>query len=188
MPISHEHKLIFIHNPKTAGTSIMNYFDMDVRTHDFSTSSRAKFSKYWNNYKKFVVIRNPWDRFYSSFKYSKNEESYYHSLNDDKPIHPDYHIIKNMKFDEFVEFFGYNRHLLRHQQWYPQKRYWMDGVEIIRYEHLNSDLSKFLDKEINLPYDNKSTHIDYRDAYNTYLIEKVYSYYKMDVDFFNYEF
>ena len=190
MPISYKNKLIFVHNPKTAGTSIMNHFEMERRTHANGNSVRTIHRNVWDSYKKFMVVRNPWDRFFSSYSYSIKKESYYHSIDEfnKKPIHPDYKIIKNMTFYEFVEFFGANRNILKHQQWRTQFSWYVDGVSIIKYENLNKELTDFIGTKVVLPYQNKSTSVNYKDFYNSYLIEKVYDYYKEDIDFFNYEF
>lgn len=189
MPISHTHKLIFIHNPKAAGTSIMNYFDMGDRKHDIGESISKRYRKYWKDYKKFMIVRNPWDRFYSAYRYSKIEESYYHSVNNtDKPIHPDYHLVNDKSFSHFVTWFENNRHMLKHQGWDSQIRYHVPGIKIIKFENLNQELSEFLGKEVKLPLDNTSNSTSYQDAYNDHNKQLVHKYYKDDIEFFNYEF
>ncbi|SFU61865.1 Sulfotransferase family protein [Pustulibacterium marinum] len=92
--ISHEHKCIFIHIPKCAGSSIFNYF-IDRKTHDVSWKkpnyevlygwcpkrkihlqhATAKqlieteliSEAHWKEYFKFTFVRNPWDRAYSDY-------------------------------------------------------------------------------------------------------------------------
>jgi hypothetical protein len=118
MPISHINKLIFIHIPKTAGTSILSIEEHDFRTmdtrptvgvdrndHAFGTFAKNKYKEEWDNYFKFAVARNPWDRFVSSFEYSKMRKSYWHS--DDKStkysLHDDYCFLEDKSFEEVVD-------------------------------------------------------------------------------------
>jgi hypothetical protein len=90
--ISHKYKCIFIHIPKCAGSSIRDfYFDtpnLDWKTPNYEllygwcpkrnmhlqhATSRQLLEteliseEVWNNYFKFTIVRNPWDRAYSSY-------------------------------------------------------------------------------------------------------------------------
>ncbi|MAN60039.1 MAG: hypothetical protein CMC08_09420 [Flavobacteriaceae bacterium] len=90
--ISHKHRFIFIHIPKTAGTSIKNHFFPDEmldwripnyellygwcpksKIHLQHATSRQLFEnklvtpEQWNSYFKFTFVRNPWDRAYSDY-------------------------------------------------------------------------------------------------------------------------
>ena len=72
MPVDHKRKLIFIHIPKNAGTSIEKYCDMNDTGHH---NWKYYFSKYlsdWNEYTSFAVIRDPIDRFISCYHWIGN--------------------------------------------------------------------------------------------------------------------
>lgn len=80
--LSHKYKFIFVHVPKTAGTTICSNWDGavlknicrdtgvlcdDSDHHLTALQLRDKFPKEWSEYHKFAVVRNPYDRFVSKF-------------------------------------------------------------------------------------------------------------------------
>ncbi|NOD36585.1 MULTISPECIES: sulfotransferase family 2 domain-containing protein [unclassified Ruegeria] len=94
--ISHEHKAIFVHIPKTAGQSIEQVFvdelglswenrdDLNLRYNDDPTFGPQQLShlyadeyvklghisqRQWDEYFKFSIVRNPYDRILSEFRY-----------------------------------------------------------------------------------------------------------------------
>lgn len=96
--ISHEHKLIFIHIPKCAGSSIRDFYfnnprldwrqpNYDVlygwcpkrRIHLQHATSKQLLEldlvqpEVWNSYFKFAFVRNPYDRAYSDYLWIQND-------------------------------------------------------------------------------------------------------------------
>ena len=204
MAISHKHKLIFVHNPKCAGTSIINYFDMEDWGHHNASKSKEKYSKYWDEYKKFTVIRNPWDRFYSNYRYAIMKESYYHSeietINPNykkgesdfflkKAPHPNYLEVKDKTFEEYVDYY-YNltdNRLLLYPHHRSQLLYTHPEVETIKYENLEQELSNWLGKEVKLPLINPSTPKQTINPYTPELIDKVEKIYSSDIKALGYD-
>ncbi|MEL6918753.1 MAG: sulfotransferase family 2 domain-containing protein [Bacteroidota bacterium] len=99
--ISHEHKCIFIHISKCAGTSIEKAFGLKTRELNYdilygwcpknrlylqhATPQQLLDLGYidreiWDSYYKFVIVRNPWDRAYSDYLWSINNEDIYDSF------------------------------------------------------------------------------------------------------------
>ena len=88
MLISHKHKFITIDIPKTATRSLRETllpqnvidivgdpnFNADFYQHGTAmqcSESLQKLNKNFSDYFSFVIVRNPWDRYYSFFKYFK---------------------------------------------------------------------------------------------------------------------
>lgn len=74
--ISHERKCIFVHQKKAAGTSVKRVFpDFVPNSPQSSYLSDGVLDPNWssapevNEYMKFTVVRNPWDRFISGWLY-----------------------------------------------------------------------------------------------------------------------
>jgi len=75
--ISHKHKCIFIHIPRTGGTSIEhaifggNWWSIDKSTKHITASQAKKiYSDFWDDYFKFAFVRNPYDRAISLLNFS----------------------------------------------------------------------------------------------------------------------
>jgi hypothetical protein len=66
--ISHKHKLIFVHLPRTGGTAIESVIcgkswgkiDKKTKHVDWKVAKKI-YKKEWDGYLKFGVVRNPWD-------------------------------------------------------------------------------------------------------------------------------
>ena len=74
--ISHKYKCIFIHIPRTAGSSIEkwihgeDWWEVDKTTkHLLASQAKSIYSEYWDDYFKFAFVRNPWDRMVSCLNY-----------------------------------------------------------------------------------------------------------------------
>ena len=71
--ISHKYKFIFVHIPKTAGTSVKTALNTLVNPNEIINVEGHEPTKYQPYlslpYTKFTIIRNPWDRAVSSWKW-----------------------------------------------------------------------------------------------------------------------
>lgn len=93
MPIDHEHKYVYIHIPKTGGSSIEKFLNLQNKdklwsTTDFLISKNIKYAfqhlpisliktyflntKDFNSYFKFTFVRHPYDRCLSEFFWLAN--------------------------------------------------------------------------------------------------------------------
>ena len=80
MIINNKHKFIFIHLPKTGGGSLTNFLLSSVNgsvSHQLTGDDHSSIGDIkniktmYNDYYKFMVIRNPWDYYTSLYEYGK---------------------------------------------------------------------------------------------------------------------
>jgi hypothetical protein len=139
----------------------------------------------FNEYTKFCVIRNPYDRMVSMYYWNVREQK---------------HVNFKDYCNKIVEITNTNEELKNH--WNNTSRLLLDGKPVcdfyIRYEHLKEDIITLLDKlgitdyDIDqLPYHKsgvrpKGKH--YREYYDDETREIVYNLYKTEFDMFGYTF
>ncbi len=77
--ISHDYRCVFVHQRKCASTSIIAAFGVEPRTKAWGVGANGLFKPEYapiadliEAYFKFAVVRNPWDRFVSGWKYCKS--------------------------------------------------------------------------------------------------------------------
>lgn len=67
--IAHRHKLIFIHIPRNAGTSVETRFGDMTGHHARASWYARRYPRDWATYQKAAIIRDPEDRFASLWRY-----------------------------------------------------------------------------------------------------------------------
>ena len=203
MFLSYDPKFIFVHIPKTAGTSISNCLNTVARGKvergclrcDWDHHTTARQFKHRLGYKQyndsftFSFVRNPWDWMYSWYNM--------HNWQKHQPIEFKYWL---MEYNHLMA----NTHLEGEEIVPSQKRGQMDWLtdekgDIIvdyigRFENLNNDfefIRKKLNIKVELPKLNTRkgvSHKSYREAYDNEMIDFVYKYCKKDIEEFGYEF
>ena len=183
MPIDDKRRLLFVHVPKNAGTSIEKHCKMRGTGHNSWKIYKEKFPVEWNNYLSFAVIRDPIDRFISCYRYARMKKSYWHSsIKNDVSIygeHPDYLITSLLDINSFIDLIYYYRINLKHPGWFPQSGWVANGEQImvdrlIKYENLVNELK--LMGIVNLPILNKTKGSDKINISekNIEILKKVY--------------
>lgn len=203
-------QLIFIHVPRTGGTTIESLFGQpmcDTSPAD-AIIQKIGVNKY-KSYFKFAVVRNPFDRLVSSYWFHELQQKY--SVDD--IIHNRTNAITNPSktFSEYVNaiynhFSMTNRLPDRATQWLQAGGAFASSPaimslyqpgdlvvdEILRYETFNSDIKNLLTKYGieygEIPCLNASTRANYQSYYNADLISKVSTAYADDLKFFNYKY
>jgi hypothetical protein len=213
--ISHKHKFIFIHVPKTAGNSIQSYLQdysedkiwvtEEQATHNAKSKSHldrfgikssnprafdyckhTTLNEYYNNWPKkygsiedffkFGVIRNPWDRAIS-YHFWKGYKSFNKNIFMNNLIERNRN---NYRPKSCVDYFcvkKYNDHKLDY---------------VIRFENIQQDFNIVCDKigipRQQLPHKNKSRHKHYTEYYDDETREIVAKKYAKDIEYFGYKF
>jgi hypothetical protein len=158
---------IFYHTDET--------FEYD---HATSLFLKSKISEdIWNNYYKFAIIRNPYDRLVSEFFWKKKD-------NDKRVID-----CSDISFSEFITYL-YNNFdsimSLPHKDkshFIKQSDFILPDVEIFRFVNMNDTLKNLSDRfNINPHFviENKTQHDWYEQYYNTKLKNMVYEMYYCD--------
>ena len=198
--ISHSHKFIFIHIPKTAGTSIseaLRPYGLTGEGHYTLQRIQNKSSitdEQLNTFYKFAVVRNPWDIVVSHYSYSKMKKSVWHSDDGTTPYkqHPDYELTNNNVFKEFVRLLvngKINNSITKEKQ-----SHWLDKRLdfLIRFETLKEDFAKVCNKigcsDVILKNINISKHNHYSTYYDDESRDWVSKYFSRDIKRLGYEF
>ena len=186
--INHEYLFIYIHPPKTGGTSLEKLFVEDADRTD--VPEKHKYNKCYNtpeydNYYRFGTVRNPWDRMVS----------YYHwRLKKGLPM------FGVSSFEEWIEFCC---NPAAHKEYYEtlyhfataidQQANMLEGVNnIIKMENFQEDFDRVCDEigmpRKTLPHVNTSARDDYRTYYTPYTKGLIAKHYEKDVKRFGYKF
>lgn len=209
--LSHHHKTLFIHIPKTAGQSIETLFLDDL---GLQWSERAPLllrpnpnanlgpprlahltiTEYltcgyisrttFDHYFKFCFVRNPWDRALSMYKYLTNKAETFESFLSNHLGNPN---------SKLAYFFKPQTHYALD----PNKRVKVDFIgkfetlqedldPIIRRLHLDAEL-KHINASREAP-NKTNTHSTYRDFFCQKTRKIIERFYASDIKAFNYEF
>ncbi|CAH7388538.1 hypothetical protein VCHA39O220_90043 [Vibrio chagasii] len=151
---------LYLHIPKSAGTSVAKALGRKETGHFTYDFLRAKYPKVENKDKYFVIMRNPIDRIGSTFKYVKGLHERYGSS-----ILPEinrYENVNDFIMDGLVKSDIHNHYFLR-----PVSDFVLnipkEKLYYVEFDNLNYNLKRFFNKElsqnIELPYENISPKI-----------------------------
>jgi len=196
---------IFVHIPKNAGTSVERYLS-DPRvvgdpslntflggdhTHYTLAELKSELSEdIFNNYFKFTIVRNPWDRMVSLYEYCVSG-----GRNNELWVGCDFRTFcRKFKANSLLvhtqhSFKGeiYSAHLLKQHEFISK-----DIDFVLRYENLSGDFKRVaarLKLEVPfLPKTNNSVRRPYREYYDDVLKDLVRDIFIEDIRVFSYTF
>lgn len=181
--IDDQNKFLFVHIPKTAGSSIVSslltiheiYNDGEKlrnvmgHSHDTALQWKNKTPK-WNSYYKFAVVRNPWDRLRSHWNYSNSHD----------------YVISKMTQWEFIK----SHRLVSYRDYLFDKDDNLLVDHVYRYEDGMPSILDHLSKKFNVslpyvhakqrPYNNE---FEFRQDYIDYVLEER----SFDFEYFGYD-
>ena len=193
MIVSHDKKFIFFHLYKVAGTSIrksLEKYKSPIITKPHIKPALLK-NKIFNGYEgdkllkdyfTFSFVRNPWDWQVSLYFFMLRDKGHFQ-----------YNIIKNMNFEQYLDW-------RINEDCKPQYMFLSENEDLVsdinidfigKYEYLTSDFNKvcdILNLDSKLPHLNKTNHNKYTSYYNDTTRKMVEEAYKIDIDYFGYNF
>ncbi|TBV25493.1 hypothetical protein DMZ43_11140 [Meridianimaribacter sp. CL38] len=206
--ISYKENFIFIHIPKNAGTAVSKAFGLETSKHNtVKEYINVLGGKKYDSFLTFAFVRNPFSRFVSLYNYARMEESYYHSaINPESAIygkHMDYDILKHASLDEAAQLLADGKlvHNPPHRQWNSQCFWLKDQQDNINVKYLGRfedvdfhlrNLTQLLGKPLasRLSKINTSSKepLNYRTLLSNETRTILETYYKEDLETFNYDF
>lgn len=212
MPLSHKHKCLFIHIPKTAGTSIESALDIlgnwqeenieilfgliqseNLKKHRFKSNFLQhltleqihKITTIPDYFVSFSFVRNPWDKMVSIYS---NPDNNLVNVASSQGVD-----IKDLSFDDFIEQTEHIKHIhLEHQHTFICNQNHNIAIDFVgKFESINEDFNKLctlLGHSLNLPHKNASTRNNYRDYYSQKTKKIIARRYERDIELFNYRF
>jgi len=206
MLLSTSHRFIFVHVNKVAGSSMKRALE-----HVGHKPSRKPFSKLksklglardyrrrfypvhtyasqlqqelprnvYDEFFKFAFVRNPWDWLASTYHYLCHTPSHRHHRQ----------VAAMATFADYVDF-----EIARNKR--TQAAFVCRDDDVLvnfvgRFETLESDFAAICQRigiDASLPHTNKVDHRNYRELYDTALIEKVSAHWQQDIKLFAYDF
>lgn len=171
--------ITFIHLAKNAGSSISVWLEENAEGEEYHGDMRHRpLSEFYPLFDdmgwSFCVVRNPWDRMISWWKYWTKKQR------------------AKGSFAEYLDIAMSNPSVISNRMIFPQHTN-AEGVDcILRYENIAKDFEIVQDK-VNcykpLPFRNVSYKTDYTTHYETReMINIVGDYYEQDIKHFGYKF
>ena len=200
MVVCNNKKCIFIHIPKTAGTSIEQFLKdkglNDIMFHGVHNNRslhhltaielKQNIPIMFKEYYKFSIVRNPYDRLLSEYYWTPVPNlGFKYGISKAEFLHKVINIVKNKRYFNNIYF----------DHFIPQYMFLYGGDkmiidEVFKYEALK-DATEYLKNKLSInmdfPYFNKNKSTVMDNGWNERKKEKIYNLYKNDFIRFGYE-
>lgn len=186
---SRDRDFIFIHINKTGGTSIAKTIGLPFKRHLTAKDIIKLIGKdKWMHAYKFTVVRNPWDKVVSHYKYRvKTNQT---NMAESKISFKDW--VRCTYGKEKNDFYFDKPKMFQQQvEWL---RDYEDNIvidKIIKFDRLNEgykEVAETLNLERNLPHLNKTKQNNYKSFYDDETKEIIADWFKEDIELFGYTF
>jgi hypothetical protein len=202
--INHQFRCIFVHIPKTAGNSVNRAFGMEWENHkDLQRYAAELPPSTFAGYRKFAIVRNPWERIFSDYNYQRKK-----SRPRDSKLFLFAENGERRNFRAWLESVLADPHRYTPESWggevSPGLHRWSPQVDwitlngriavdrVLRLEHLQADYDRARPilslPPLRLPHRNRRWHWHYSWYYDDGARELVSSYYARDIEAFGYRF
>ena len=186
------YRCIFIHIPKTAGTSVaralFNTESRHIPCVEYEKANPKKFRRYF----KFAIVRNPWDRLLSAYRYLRRG-----GMNRADRAWAETHLASYQSFEQFVHEWVNETNVGAWVHFRPQVDFITDAngnmaMDYLgRMERLDADfevICREIGLSVLLPRLNEGAKDHYSKAYSSEMIEIVGNSYRRDIRLLNYSF
>lgn len=198
---SKQQRLLFVHVPKTAGSSILDLLRQTIDWDDYEYKLpkhapvdilKRRLRDWYNKCHKFTVVRNPWERVASAYFFKLN--------NDPKVEQCDFAtFVQQPETLKCIRSNGQSVALVDQPVLKPHTFFLCDkrGLAVdtvLRFETLEQDWNRFCIQHnlaidyADLPSTNRQNREQYRGLFTSELIEIVRQRYREDIELFGYEF
>ena len=211
MQVSHKHKFLFIHIPKTAGISIASTLDpysdhprdkllnrllskIDINVNWVGPTLALKYGRGHSTARQMKIMfpRSVFEQYYK-FAFVRNPwdlmVSYYHYLQS-RPKHHRNRKVQDMGFKEYLQY-EIKRNKINQSKFVTDSKGNLIVDYIGHFETLQDDFGKIcthIGIDAKLGHRNKSDHKDYRDYYDEETKQMVAEHWKEDIERFGYTF
>jgi hypothetical protein len=201
--ICHQYKCIFIHIQRTAGSSLeswicgKDWWNIEPQTkHLLASQAKEKYAEYWDDYFKFSIVRNPWDRMVSFFR-RMEREGLELSANDMQWSIDNYKNIYGFPLTiEFDNRFADYRDI--HKGSFEKNSVYLNVLNesldfIARFENIDEDMA-YVQNRLGIPnkfdkhLEKSDKPVNYKDYYDEYSREEIANLFKRDIEYFNYDY
>jgi chondroitin 4-sulfotransferase 11 len=186
------HHCIFIHIPKTAGTSVVSALFGGASRHvpyfEYEHANPRKFQRFF----KFAFVRNPWDRLVSTYSFLRRG-----GMNEQDRMWSERNLSVYQDFASFVRGWVSEENVWSWVHFVPQTHFILNhqGAVMVdyvgRFERLGEDFAYVatrLGRDIRLGKTNESAHRHFSSYYDEETREIVRRVYARDIAELNYRF
>lgn len=206
MIYSQQYKTIFVHNQKTGGSSIEQYFEEhvpDARVilprHTYVTQGMGRLGPDWEGNYVFGFVRNPWARLVSwySMVAERPEEGkknpLFASVRENASSFEEFLRNCTGTVEEKIKGVVYQKSFVKNQlDYFTDAEGKVRASCIGRFEHLEEDFQKILEAsglpKFSLELTNSTSKKEYRTFYTNETRQLVANRFAKDIEYFEYEF